>query len=125
MFRLRVLLARVGAVALMAESDASSSSKLASAVNTIGRVVDLGGAAVSANTESAVNMVMDVLSLNADSVEVRFAACFFLSLFILYGLRSCCHALVCRCAKLLLVLWARSAALLPVYAPSTRVVALK
>ncbi len=55
----------------MAESEVSSSSKLASAINTIGRVVDLGGSSVSSSSESAVGMVMDVLSLNSESAEVR------------------------------------------------------
>ena len=52
----------------------SSSGKLASAVNTIGRVVGLGEGAGGDDAAAAVEMVMDVLSLNTDSADVREAA---------------------------------------------------
>lgn len=63
-----------GAVSIMAESELATSAKLASAVSTIGRVVGLGGAAGEGEAQAAVDMVMDVLSLNAESAEVREAA---------------------------------------------------
>ena len=59
------------AVALMAESELAPAPVLAAGVNSIGRLVELGGPAVEGSAKEAVEMVMDVLSMAQDSAPVR------------------------------------------------------
>ena len=62
------------AVALMAESEMGKPDIMAAAVQSIGRLVDIGGAATEGAVSEAVNMVMDVMSLNPDSAAIRESA---------------------------------------------------
>jgi hypothetical protein len=62
------------AVALIAESEMGKPVILAAGVQSIGRLMELGGTATQAVVGEAVNMVMDVLSLNPDSSAIRESA---------------------------------------------------
>ena len=62
------------AIALLAESELASPATLAAGIQSIGRVVERGGAALAGSLQEAVEMVLDVVAMNEADVEIRMAA---------------------------------------------------
>jgi hypothetical protein len=62
------------AVALLAESGIAPDGQLAAGVQSIGRLVELGGKSVESSSKEAVEMVLDALSMASSSAPVREAA---------------------------------------------------
>jgi hypothetical protein len=62
------------AVALLAESGIAPDGQLAAGVQSIGRLVELGGKSVESSSKEAVEMVLDALSMASSSASVREAA---------------------------------------------------